>query len=201
MNKAKKDKIFDDLYKKKYKNVLGYCYTRLRDVHLAADMAQEVFINAYAKMSSFRGEAQLSTWLYSIAKNRCSNYVRFIKAKKRFASTMSIDDLNDTIVSGKNGSDGLWAYRYLEDKKNKGALDAVLENEAESKILRAIDSLPEKHRDVFTKFYNEGDVLSYEDLSKEIKVPTSIARGKLFRARKALREKILKIQRIEKRAA
>jgi RNA polymerase sigma-70 factor (ECF subfamily) len=40
----------------------------------AEDLAQDVFIQAFRKLHSFRGEAQFSTWLYRIGINTCLNW-------------------------------------------------------------------------------------------------------------------------------
>jgi RNA polymerase sigma-70 factor, ECF subfamily len=43
------------------------------DKQTAADLGQEVFLKAYRHMDSFRGDSKFTTWLYSIARNHCSN--------------------------------------------------------------------------------------------------------------------------------
>ena len=52
-----------------YNTVLGI----VQDVQEAEDVAQEVFIQVYRSISGFRGEAQLSTWLYRIAITKLQN--------------------------------------------------------------------------------------------------------------------------------
>ena len=54
------------------------------DVALADDLAQETFLRAYKHIRSFRGEAQLSTWILTIARNVALNWVRRRKLEKRW---------------------------------------------------------------------------------------------------------------------
>ena len=55
--------IFNDNQKK----VINACYRLVNDIDTAEDLTQEVFIKVYSSISQFRGESQLSTWIYRIA--------------------------------------------------------------------------------------------------------------------------------------
>jgi len=50
----------------------------------AEDVAQEVFIQVYRSIHSFKGESKLSTWMYRIATTRALDLLRSRKSKKRF---------------------------------------------------------------------------------------------------------------------
>jgi RNA polymerase sigma-70 factor (ECF subfamily) len=50
----------------------------------AEDVAQEVFIQVYRSIHSFKGESKLTTWLYRIATTRALDLLRSRKSKKRF---------------------------------------------------------------------------------------------------------------------
>ena len=51
----------------------------------AEDIAQEVFVQVYQSVSSFKGEAKFSTWLYRITIAKALDHVKRKKRKKRFA--------------------------------------------------------------------------------------------------------------------
>jgi RNA polymerase sigma-70 factor (ECF subfamily) len=53
-----------------------WCFRRARDHEVALDLAQEVMITAYRSLASFRGECRYSTWLFTIARNRCTRALR-----------------------------------------------------------------------------------------------------------------------------
>jgi RNA polymerase sigma-70 factor (ECF subfamily) len=65
-----------ELFARYRRRVYNWCFRYLRDHERALDMAQEVLMNAYRNLDSFRGDSAFSSWLYSIARNRCFNEQR-----------------------------------------------------------------------------------------------------------------------------
>ena len=55
------------------------------DAMLADDLLQEVFIKVWQHYDKFRGESQISTWMYRIAVNTCLQYLRADKSKHNTA--------------------------------------------------------------------------------------------------------------------
>lgn len=51
--------------------MVSYCYSAFLDWHLAQEVAQEIFLAAFAGMVRFRGESSVKTWLYGIASKKC----------------------------------------------------------------------------------------------------------------------------------
>ncbi|MGE3536139.1 MAG: RNA polymerase sigma factor [Candidatus Tectimicrobiota bacterium] len=51
--------------------ILRYCYCHLLDRDLAQEVAQDVFVTAFEKLSCLRQDASIHAWLYSIATNKC----------------------------------------------------------------------------------------------------------------------------------
>ena len=108
----------------------------------ADDLTQEVFIKVWAALPSFRGDAQLFTWLYRIATNECINFLR----KQRLRTMFSLDSTESILV------------RKLEQ-------DAYFNGDKlQSELHKAIISLPEKQRIVFNLRYF--DEMKYEDISE-----------------------------------
>jgi RNA polymerase sigma factor (sigma-70 family) len=63
----------------------------------AEDIAQQTFVEAYRAISSFRGESELSTWLYGIAMNLVRNYLnRAPHRVRKFESEEVLDSLQTT---------------------------------------------------------------------------------------------------------
>ena len=56
--------------------VYRWCYGRVREHELALDLAQDVLLSAYRGLDGFDGRARFSSWLFSIARNRCLNALR-----------------------------------------------------------------------------------------------------------------------------
>ena len=64
------------LFERYHERVYLWCFRRARDHEAALDLAQDVMITAYRSLASFRGDCRYSTWLFTIARNRCSRALR-----------------------------------------------------------------------------------------------------------------------------
>lgn len=56
--------------------VFRWCYGRVKNREDALDLAQDVLVNAYRNLDGFDGRSRFSSWLFSIARNRCLNSLR-----------------------------------------------------------------------------------------------------------------------------
>ena len=64
----------------------------------AEDVSQEVFVQVYESIVSFKGESKFSTWLYRIAITKAMDHIRKKKRKKRFAFIQSLFGLNNEVL-------------------------------------------------------------------------------------------------------
>ena len=89
---------FEAFYEQ-YKNLvfnLSLHYVQNRED--AEEITQDIFITVYEKLPEFRAEAKISTWLYRITVNRCIDFERTRKRKKRFAFISSIFGQDNNIM-------------------------------------------------------------------------------------------------------
>lgn len=108
----------------------------------ANDLLQDIFIKIWAALPSFRGDAQLFTWIYRIATNEVLNHLR----KQKFRAMISLD------------SESSYMERKIDD-------DPYFDGNAMQRELhKAILKLPHKQRIVFTLRYF--DEMKYEDISE-----------------------------------
>lgn len=129
----------------------------------ADDIAQEVFIKAIEKIKNFRGDSSLSTWLYRITTNQCTNYNR----KKRFLSMFSKDSSSDD--------------EYFDIAANDLTPIQTMENkEFEVKFKRMLAQLPEKQRETFALRYF--DEMPYEEISKMLGTSVGGLKANYFQA-------------------
>ena len=106
------------------------------------DLLQNVFLKAWKNIHNFRGEAKLSTWLHKIAINESLNYLHQEKQKRELT-----DDSGDSFLLNRIESDSYFDGEALEIELQK-----------------AIASLPEKQRLVFTmRYYDE---MKYDEISE-----------------------------------
>jgi RNA polymerase sigma-70 factor (ECF subfamily) len=150
-----------------YNTVLGL----LQNEEDAEDVSQEVFIQVYESVQSFKQESKLSTWLYRIAVSKSIDHLRKKNAKKRFAFLYSVDD-NEHI---KN---------LVPDFYHPGV---KLEQKEDAAILfKAISFLPKNQKVAFVLNKIEG--LSYTEIAEVLLVSTSAVDSLLHRAKNNLKK-------------
>lgn len=77
-----KEFIFKDLYENYSPKIKRLCLGYTGNTIEADDLLQDVFVKAWQNFDCFRGEAQISTWIYRIAVNTCLYHLRSQKNKK-----------------------------------------------------------------------------------------------------------------------
>lgn len=140
----------------------------------AEDVAQEVFVQAYESIRSFKGESKLTTWLYRITVSKAMDHLRKKKRKKRFAFVQSLFGPNEELV---------------HDPPDFVHPGVSLDNKEKAKeLFKAIDMLPEKQKIAFTLNRIEG--LSYQEISEIMNLTVASVESLLHRARKNLRKNL-----------
>ena len=120
-------KSFDLLVKKYQSPIRGFFLRQaMGDGQLSDDLAQDTFVKAYTYLSSFRGAANFSTWLYRIAYNVWYDYTR---------SHKDTQDLDTPSVARKNAQSGNTSLKM--DLLN--ALQILSENERTCITLQLMD--------------------------------------------------------------
>ena len=127
---------------------------------LAQEWTQDTFIRAFDRISQFRAECAISSWLHSIAVSITLNGLRTLK--RREARTAPLDDANEI---------GKWQRHADPDLK--------------SCIREAIAELPTGTRTVFVMHDVEG--YTHEEISAAMGVAVGTSKSQLFRARFKLR--------------
>jgi RNA polymerase sigma-70 factor (ECF subfamily) len=106
----------------------------------AEEVVQETCLRAMGNLASFRGEASLSTWLFSIALNECRSRLRRSKLARLESLDESINEDGET--------------RYMSVRDPNMLTSEVLErNESLSLLRRAIGRLPAIYRQVIEMRY------------------------------------------------
>ncbi len=146
----------------------------VQDVQEAEDVSQEVFVQVYQSVKSFRGDAKLSTWLYRVAVTKALDMERKKKARKRMANLRS------------------WVG--LGEKEEEAAVHfhhpgVVLDNKEQAAVLfRAMQKLPENQRIAFTLIKAEG--LSYDETADIMNVSVKAVEALMHRAKENLRKQL-----------
>jgi len=149
-----------------YNTALGI----LQNEEDAEDTAQEVFIQVYESISSFKEESKFSTWLYRITISKSMDHIRKKKRKKRFAFIQSLYGKNDGVMI--DPPDFFHPGVSIEKKENATAL------------FKAIEKLPGNQKTAFVLSRLEG--LSYLQISEVMKLSDAAVDALLQRAKKNL---------------
>lgn len=140
----------------------------------AEDIAQEVFVQVYQSISSFKGDSKFSTWMYRITITKSLDHERRKKRKKRFAFVKSIFGEESQVVV--HPPDFNHPGVTLDKKEDAGAL------------FKAIKELPENQRLAFSLHKIEG--LSYQEVSEVMKTTVSSVESLIHRAKINLKKKL-----------
>jgi RNA polymerase sigma-70 factor (ECF subfamily) len=155
---------FEQLYRDNVGRVYALCYRMAGRADLAEELAQDVFVRAWQKLGSFRGESAFSSWLHPLTVNVALSERR--SRRRRVARVMTTDDLTEFERPGPpTRSDGPESGFDLE---------------------RALATLPPGARAVFVLHDVEG--YKHEEIARLTGVATGTSKAQLHRARKLLRE-------------
>jgi RNA polymerase sigma-70 factor (ECF subfamily) len=125
------------------------------------DLLQEIFLQAYRKMGSFKGESAIGTWLYRLALNHCLDYVRSRRAK--------MNKLTETL-----------------DAENSVQPTARRQTPiAKMDLDRAIERLPEGCREAFVLHDVEG--FDHKEVGEFLGIAEGTSKSQVFKARLKLR--------------
>jgi len=165
---------FEELIRPYEKKVFNLAYRMCGSVEDAKDLAQEAIVRAFSGLSSFRGDASFSTWLYRIASNACLDELR--RRKRQPA-----DYLDEPVIT----VDGEIRRQVADPSQNP--LEVVERSELQQIIQDSLTSLPEEYRVVVVLREIQG--FSYQEIAEILNCSLGTVKSRLNRARKALKEK------------
>jgi RNA polymerase sigma-70 factor (ECF subfamily) len=156
----------------KYRDPIFFMlYERVNDKELAKELTIEAFGKAFNKLHSYTQQYAFSTWLFSIARNNCIDYLR-----KKKLPTFSIDAM---IEHGEGSQTSIDIPDHSEGPEKK------MMNKQRIQILRNIvEQLKPNYRAlVKLRYFKE---YSYQEISEELKIPIGTVKAQLFRSREQL---------------
>lgn len=138
-----RNEAFSLLVKKYQEKIYWHIRRMVLDHDDADDIVQDVFLKVWKNLANFRSDSQLYTWIYRIASNECITFLN----RKKLRNNVPIED-----TDGKNLLETLAESPYFDGDK------------AQTKLQKALLSLPEKQRLIFNMKYF--DDLKYEEISE-----------------------------------
>ena len=169
---------FERLVRKYEKYVCTTVYSVVKNYDDSFDVAQEVFLKLYHSIASFKGESNFSSWLYRIAKNTALD---FLRKEKKSRNNVSLYTEND---------DGEETQMEIPDNSVSSSPEqTAVRNEAKDIIYSALDEISEQHKEIIV--LRDIDGFSYEEIAEMLGLEYGTVKSRLFRARDALRKKLL----------
>ena len=169
-----KPEAFEAIVRAHQNRVYAFCARMLSDREEALDISQDVFLSAYKKLDTFRGDSSLSTWLLRIAANRCLNRIRQKKAlaaRETHWPTMG-DDENE--------------IEFQPAAPEEYRPDRVAENIEMGAILaETLGQLNPSSR--WMVLLSDVEGFSHEEIAELAEVPVGTVKSRLHRARMTLR--------------
>jgi RNA polymerase sigma-70 factor (ECF subfamily) len=157
---------FELLFRENFTALSGFARKYVKDLDTAKEIAHDVFINLWEKRNEIDSEKPLRSYLFTSVRNRCLNYIR---DQKKFDKTGNISE-----------NPG-----YSQLAEDNDPLEIM---ELEERINLAIDSLPDKCREIF--IMNRFRDLKYAGIAKELDISVKTVEAQMSRALKTLREKL-----------
>ncbi len=170
---------FDALFDRYQSLVFHLAYRVLGDREEALDVCQEVFLTVYRKLSRFRGDSSLKTWIYRIAVNRAANRCRWWSRLRR-RGTVSLEE-----HLGHEGRGGL--AESLESCETSPE-ESLLKREERDQLERSLAKLPVKQRIAIVLRDIEG--LPYEEISVLLEISPGTVKSRIARGREELKRRL-----------
>jgi len=158
------EKLLEGLFRKYFATLCVFARQYVFDNDKVKDIVHDVFINIWEKGELYSSDALVKGYLYTSVRNRCFNYLR---DNKKFHTDM--DALSFSFCAPETGNKTEYA-------------------ELENIINEAINSLPEKCREIFLLSRNE--MLKYNEIAEKLGISVKTVEAQMSKALRILREKL-----------
>ena len=160
---------FEQLYRQHYRRVYSLCLRMLGNQTQAEDLTQEVFLQVFRKLGSFRGDSAFTTWLHRLTVNQV--LMHFRKRGVKLEHTSEEGDFTNVVDTP------------LQSTRRISMVDRLA-------LEKAIAELPPGYRTVFALHDIEG--YEHEEIADMLGVSIGTSKSQLHKARMRLRELLMK---------
>lgn len=167
------------LFNLHHKRVIRFFRNRGFSEEDSRDLTQEVFSRVFNAIDTFRQESRFERWLFEIALNLYRNKLRSLRAEKRDAPEVSIDETPED-DSNPGSREPI--------SKEKDALNEIIERERRLALRRGFQELPDQMRKCCELRYVHE--LKYHEIATVMKISIETVKAHLHQARKRLMDKL-----------
>lgn len=155
------DISFNEIFEEHYGMVFNLCLRMCGNHHTAQDLTQDVFLKVHRNLDKYRGQAKISTWLWSVSVNHCLDY---LKREKGLLERIT-------------------RFFHLKEEPAEKVDEQVVNKDAGMRILRGLS--PQNRALFILKNHLQ---LSYEEIAGIMNITPQSVAVQLSRARKAARK-------------
>ncbi len=177
---ARDERAFNALVRLYERRVFALVLRMIGNRAEAEDLAQEVFVQVFKAVGSFRGESKLSTWIYRIAINLCKNRSKYLRVRHA-GEQDELEAVQERVPLGQ-GSQARGANVGVIDRPD----EMVAGKQVERIVQRAILELEPSFRECLV--LRDVEDLSYEEIGAITGLPPGTVKSRIHRARAQLKE-------------
>ncbi len=171
------ERAFNQLVQRYERQVFTLVLRFLGNRAEAEELSQEVFVQVFKAIGSFRGDCKLSTWIYRITINLCKNRSKYLKLRRASEGARSDDDVEET--PSRPGANASHVERPDEMLAGK---------QLEQIVQRSILRLEPTFRECLV--LRDVEELSYEEVGQITGLAEGTVKSRIFRARAMLKEMV-----------
>ena len=160
----------DELLRRCHATVYRWALVHTGDPDDADDVAQEVLVRLYTRLDRYAGRSRFTTWLYQVTRNAAIGLGRRLASGLRLAHNVA-------------------RQPEAESAAREDPVERVQESQVRQIVTELFRALPARQREVFHLTEVEG--LAAPEIAERLGMSPVTVRAHLFRARRALRTKIL----------
>ncbi len=155
---------FEQVFRKYYESLCAFAVVYVKDQDLVEEMVQDVFFNFWQKRESLTIQSSLKSYLFSMVKNKCLQYLRREKIGQRVMTQIKADYENT------ENPDPASVYRLAEMNKT---------------FQEALEELPERTRKIFEMSRFEGK--KYKEIAELLSISIKTVEANMGKALKHFR--------------
>ncbi len=171
--KAGDIKALEMLYNEHYKPLCHFAQRFVFNLDTSREIVQDVFVCIWEKRASLPSEVSLKNYLYTSVRNKSIDYLKHLKVENEYKKKRIKE-----VLLYENNSVNTFDH----------PLDGLITKELEVAIKDAIESLPDKCREIFELSRFKG--FKYREIAKELNISIKTVETQMSRAIESLRKKL-----------
>jgi RNA polymerase sigma-70 factor (ECF subfamily) len=176
---ARDERAFNELVKMYERRIFGLLLRMIGRRDEAEDLAQEVFVQVFKAIGTFRGEAKLSTWIFRIAMNLSKNRSKYL-ARRRTDSQDHFSGAGEEVPIHRARNSNMGVIDRPDDLLSGVELEAIVE--------RSISELEPEFREVL--ILRDVEDMSYEEIAEITGLADGTVKSRIHRARLQLKQAV-----------